>query len=197
MQRNAFLPFWVCPSSMSSSIVLISLCSSQQCRNILFGLLFLRDSPHSTWFLPVSHFCTWSRCRCRRLGLPVSCGSSQSVRWCEGSLSLCGAAHCELLQQVLKSSLVPSGGGWGGVGGWVGGGGVGGSRGWSLCSTEKRMCDQRGHMHTFSSCATNRLKHCLNHQDKDQQSSFRVCVQMCAWWSLPISPLTPLTLRVV
>lgn len=115
MQRNAFLPFWVCPSSMSSSIVLISVCSSQKCRTILFGLLFLRDSPQSTWFLPVSHFCTWSRCGCWRLGLPVSCGFFQSVRWCEGSLGLCGAVHCELLQQVLKSSLVPS---WGG-GGWM------------------------------------------------------------------------------
>lgn len=183
---------------MSSSIVLVSLCSSQKCRRILFGLQFLRDSPHSTWFLPVSHFCTWSRRRCRRLGLPVSCASSQPVRWCEGSLSLCGAAHCELLQQVLKSSLVPSGGGWWG---WrVGGGGcVGWSRGWSLCSTEKRMCDQRGHMQTFSRCATNRPKHCLCHQNNGQYrfSSFRVCVQMCAWWSLPIGLLTPLTLRVV
>lgn len=68
-----------------------------------------------------------------------------------GSLSLCGAVHCELLQQVLKSSLVPSGGG----GGW--------SRGWSLCSTERRMCDQRCHMRTFSSCVTNGLKHNICH----------------------------------
>lgn len=135
MQRNAFLPFWVCPSSMSSSIVLISVCSSQKCGKILFGLLFLRDSPQSTWFLPVSHFCTWSRRGCWRLGLPVSCGFFQFTRWCEGSLSLCGAVHCELLQQVLKSSLVPS---WGGDGA----GGYGAEGG--LCAQQKSACVTRG-----------------------------------------------------
>lgn len=130
---------------MSSSIVLISLCSSQKCRRVLFGLQFLRDSPRSTRFLPVSNFCTWSRRRRRRLGLPVSCASSQPVRWCEGSLSLCGAAHCELLQQVLKSSLVPSGGGWWGwrVGLGGGGGVLDGAEG-GLCAQQKSACVTRG-----------------------------------------------------
>lgn len=81
--------------------------------------LFLRDIPQSTWFLPLSHFCIWSRCGCWMLGSPVSCGFCQSVRRCEGSLSLCGAVHWELLQQVLKSSLVPSGGGGQQEGGWM------------------------------------------------------------------------------
>lgn len=48
-------------------------------------------------------------------------------------MSLCGAVHCELLQQVLKSSLVPSGGGGGGDGAEGG-----------LCAQQKGACVTRG-----------------------------------------------------
>lgn len=64
MLRNTFLPFWVCPSSMSSSIVLIlvleqqGLCKMPVCVAGSKPYLFLRGSPQSTsaFFLSVSLF---------------------------------------------------------------------------------------------------------------------------------------------
>lgn len=152
MQRKAFLPFWVCPSSMSSSIVQILVCSSQKCRkqNRFCGAVY--------FFSGIVHRALGSfLCLTFALDLdvPVSCGICQSVvRGITESLWCCSLwAATASVKILLGPQWRRRRGGW--------------SRGWSLCSTERRMCDQRGHMRTFRSCVTNGLKHNICHWTKD------------------------------
>lgn len=153
------------------------------------AVYFLRDSPQSTWFLPLAPFCTWSRCHGWRLGSPVSCGFCQSERWCEGSLSLCGTVHYELLQQVLKSSLVPSGGGRGGGDGAEGG----------LCAQQKSACVTRGAICAcLVAAVTNGLKHNIFHWSKDWTVDLAfpascLCSNMCMTIASNHSPGTPVS----
>lgn len=65
------------------------------------------QSALSSLLLLRSGWSSWAR-------LAVSCAFCQASEKCEGSQSLCGTVHYELPWKVLKTSLVPVGGGGGG-----------------------------------------------------------------------------------